>query len=273
MLSKLLRYEFKDTARVIPFFYLIAAILSSMVFLSEKMRIDWFRITSSVLLLIFGFAIIVVTFVVIVLRFYKNLYSDEGYLMFTLPVKPQLLLVSKAIVGFCWMLLSTIAFVAALSLSLYGFGIEGNLFTNIMKELEKYGLQNAIYPIIGLIILQLLYLLGQIYFSITMSNRPAFQGLGAASAFLVFIATYIILQIVEAVFTVFAPISLKVSMNTGVDLSISSKNMFSYLMDNFNGIAVNTLYIGLGGYIFVLVMVCTLFYMTGRMMDKKISLR
>lgn len=273
MLSKLLKYEFKDTARVIPFFYLIAAILSSMVFLSDKMHISWFRITSSVLLLIFGFAIIVVTFVVVVLRFYKNLYGDEGYLMFTLPVKPHLLLISKVMAGFCWMLLSTMAFIGALSLSLYGFGVEGNLFTNIMNELEKYSLQNVIYPIIGLIIVQILYLLSQIYFAITMANKSAFQGLGAASAFLVFIATYIILQITEVVITVFAPFSLKVSMNGGIDLSVSAKNMFGYLMDNFNGVTENTFYIGLGGYIFIAVMVCALFYLTGRMMDKKISVR
>ncbi len=46
----------------------------------------------------------------IVLRFHKNLYSNEGYLMFTLPVKPQMLLASKTIVAFSWIIISFIVF-------------------------------------------------------------------------------------------------------------------------------------------------------------------
>ncbi len=48
------------------------------------------------------------------IRFYKNLFTDEGYLMFTLPVKASDLLISKGLVAALWRLIS--AFVMGLSL-------------------------------------------------------------------------------------------------------------------------------------------------------------
>ena len=44
-------------------------------------------------------ALIVATMLVIILRFYKGLLGDEGYLMHTLPVKPWQLITSKGVVA------------------------------------------------------------------------------------------------------------------------------------------------------------------------------
>ena len=44
-------------------------------------------------------ALVVATVVMIILRFYKGLLGDEGYLMHTLPVKPWQLITSKGIVA------------------------------------------------------------------------------------------------------------------------------------------------------------------------------
>lgn len=273
MLGKLLKYEIKDTARIIPFFYIITALVAAMVLISKKLGLGWFKTTSSVLLILVGIAVVIVTFVVVVLRFYKNLYSNEGYLMFTLPVKPQQLLISKTIVAFAWLVISMLVFVGALLISLYGFGVEFNLFDNIMSELEKYGMENAIYFIAALLLFQVLLLLGEIYFSITFSNRPSLQGLGAASAFLVFLATYVILQIVYTVCTVFIPLSLQINVVGDFKISLSTQNMFGYLMDSIKGIEPTNFTIGIGGYIFLFLMLFVLYYQTGRMMNKKVSLR
>ncbi len=273
MLGKLLKYEIKDTARIIPFFYIITALVAAMVLISKKLGLGWFKTTSSVLLILVGIAVVIVTFVVVVLRFYKNLYSNEGYLMFTLPVKPQQLLLSKTIVAFTWIVISMLIFVGALLVSLYGFGVEFNFIDNIMSELEKYGMENAIYAIVALMLVEILYFLGMIYFSITFSNRPSLQGLGVASAFLVFLATYVIMQIVYTVFTVFIPLSLEINLVGDLSISLSTRNMLGYLMDSMKGIQPARFNIGIGGYIFILVMVFVFYFQTGRMMDKKVSLR
>lgn len=273
MLNKLLKHEIKDTARVIPFFYLVAAIFAGIVLVSKMIGIGWFETTSSVVLMLVGFSVIIITFVVVVLRFYRNLFTSEGYLMFTLPIKPQLLLVSKTIVAFCWLIVSITVFFLAISVSLYGLGIGFNDVKNIIKELERLGLEDIIDVLIPMVFLSVLYLLGQIYFSITVANRPVFQALGAAGAFVVFIVTYIVLQIFEAIITIFVPLSLEINLDGDFGVKLSTNNMFGYLVDSVRGIEPTTFNIGIGGYIFGLIMVCVLFYLTGRMMNKKVSLR
>ena len=50
--------------------------------------INMMRMASIVVYFALIVATIAMTFVIIIQRFYKNLLGDEGYLMFTLPVKP-----------------------------------------------------------------------------------------------------------------------------------------------------------------------------------------
>ena len=42
-------------------------------------------------------------------RFYRSMYSDEGYLTHTLPVKPADLLIAKVVTGGVWLLIMTLA--------------------------------------------------------------------------------------------------------------------------------------------------------------------
>ncbi|HEY5583953.1 MAG TPA: ABC transporter permease [Ruminiclostridium sp.] len=273
MLRKLLKYEIKDTARVIPFFYLIAMFFAVMALVAKQLNLGWLTGTSSFILILVGIAVVIITFVVVVMRFYKNLYSNEGYLMFTLPVKPQLLLASKTIVAFTWIVISFVVAIVAICVSLYGFGVNGTMLAEIMSEFEKYGLEKVIYFLIPMILLSILYLLAQIFFSITVANRPAFYGMGAASAFLVFLATYVILQIVQSVLTIFVPFSIELNLVGNVSASLSTKNMLGSLLENINGLTPTNITIGLSGYVFVVIMICVLFYLIGRMMNRKVSLR
>lgn len=61
----------------------------------------WFSI------MLFGVA----TVIYFLFRFYKNFYTDEGYLMHTLPVKPSQLILSKALVMFIWSVIATLVVV------------------------------------------------------------------------------------------------------------------------------------------------------------------
>ncbi len=272
MLIKLLKYEFKDTARIIPLFYLVTLIFAGMVLLAKTLDIGWFRMTTSFLLLLLGIAVAVVTLVVIVMRFYKNLYSNEGYLMFTLPVKPHLLLASKGITAFCWMILSYCVSICSLFISLYGFGLTNEL-SAIQGELKKYGLENSLYLIIPLVILATVYLLSQIYFSITISNISMFNNLGPASAFLVFIVTYVVMQIIESLFTIFTPFSVEINLVGNIQASLTTKNMFGYLVDSIKGSEPTNVILGLGGYTFEVVAVVILFFIISRTMKNKVSLK
>lgn len=69
-----------------------------------SMGIEIFSVLSLMAYILGLFAICVATFIYIVMRFYKNLFSNEGYLMHTLPVTSWQLLISKLITAFCWQL-------------------------------------------------------------------------------------------------------------------------------------------------------------------------
>ena len=113
MLGKLTKYEFQATQRVfLPLYGLILA-LAALIRLftqfnlqeAEGVAILPFVITTIVYGILIA-AVCVMTLVVTVQRFQKNLLGDEGYLSFTLPVKPHSHIDSKMIVSFVWNILS-----------------------------------------------------------------------------------------------------------------------------------------------------------------------
>ena len=109
MLKKLLKYDLKA---IFKFWWLAAAFsvvmsviggLSISILASENERIpEIVEFTSglTVFFTVFSFAIVpMVTFVLLFARVYKNFYTDEGYLTFTLPVTRGQLINSKLISG------------------------------------------------------------------------------------------------------------------------------------------------------------------------------
>lgn len=112
MLGKLLKYEMKATARTFLPMYAILLVFSllgrfSVAGMSDfRMQGNEFLNMVFVLVLV-GYMMLmlstmIITFIVIVQRFYKNLTGEEGYLMHTLPVSTHSLVLSKVIAGSIW---------------------------------------------------------------------------------------------------------------------------------------------------------------------------
>lgn len=98
MLSKLLKYDLKSMFKVfIPLW--IALIVVSIVnrFTLHQTQYDTPQVLSMILYVSLFAAVMVVAVVLIIMRFYNGLLKDEGYLMFTLPVRPWQLVTSKAL--------------------------------------------------------------------------------------------------------------------------------------------------------------------------------
>jgi hypothetical protein len=109
MLSKLLKYEMKATARIfLPLFavVLLSATINRLITILSPKGWESPAIISMVLYVTILVGMFVVTAVMIIQRFYKNLLSEEGYLMFTLPVKPWMHIVSKLLWAMIWTLTS-----------------------------------------------------------------------------------------------------------------------------------------------------------------------
>lgn len=123
MLIKLLKYEFKFTGRSLLPIYAALLVLTVLMNLGDGMRFGFnnagmfegFFKT----MLIFTYscvisAVCIITVVLLVQRFYKNLLRDEGYLMHTLPVSAAQNIASKLICAVVWSVVSLL--VAGLSL-------------------------------------------------------------------------------------------------------------------------------------------------------------
>ena len=120
MLRKLLKHEFRATGRImLP---VIGILLATSVAANLSLRYllgssAWFLSMLGILLLTaFGFAIFgvfIVSFILMIQRFYKNLLQDEGYLMFTLPVSVHQHIWSKLIVSVVWFAATILAIIAA----------------------------------------------------------------------------------------------------------------------------------------------------------------
>ncbi|WP_097013872.1 hypothetical protein [Anaerocolumna aminovalerica] len=123
MLGKLLKYEFKATSRILIPLYLILLITTGMnrlillldIFEGSLMIIPVIMKTLFILSVI---TIFITAFILMIYRFYKNLLSDEGYLMFTLPAKTHQLIISKYLATLTWLLVSIIIIIGSAVLAI-----------------------------------------------------------------------------------------------------------------------------------------------------------
>ena len=115
MLGKLLKQEFRATGRImLPVFgaLVILSVLGnfSMRMLDSGMSnngILGFLAVFFIGVFIFGMvAAVIMTLVLMISRFYRNLLKDEGYLMHTLPVSVHGLVWSKLIVSLVWFIVT-----------------------------------------------------------------------------------------------------------------------------------------------------------------------
>lgn len=120
MLGKLLKYDFKAMIRQFALLWpaaIVLAFIGRLTFFPEG-NMDkvggWFGTVVVVALVGVIIAMLIVSFVFIVQRFYKGILGDEGYLMHTLPVKTWQLITSKLICALVVNVLSTVVALLAL---------------------------------------------------------------------------------------------------------------------------------------------------------------
>lgn len=114
MLRKLLKHEWKSVSKVL-FPVNLAIILLTVIgciILSTNLFDTKEALPLAVLLLVlYALSLMSFSFVTLIyvyVRFYKNLFTSEGYLMYTLPVTPTQLFHSKLIVGYFWTALNSL---------------------------------------------------------------------------------------------------------------------------------------------------------------------
>ena len=112
MLGRLIKHEFRATGRRMLPALGVLALLGLLANLSIRVLESGFGGTLLRILMVLFIAAFfigmtvawVMTLVLMISRFYRNLLKDEGYLMFTLPTSSHALIWSKLIVSTVWFL-------------------------------------------------------------------------------------------------------------------------------------------------------------------------
>lgn len=205
MLGKLIKYEFKSTLRIFLPLYGVIIGFTLIRKLLDILDIEFFfsdgiLVTTYVLMTV---GIIALTFIMGILRFYKNILGSEGYLMNTLPVKSWQLVFSKLFTSVCWFFGSLLVLISSVLIQLSTKGLLGDiwnggkmLWDSMLQEfgwqggllLGELGLMLIIYACYGFLMVYCAMVIGHLF----NSNRIIFS-------FVAYIGLYFIVQVISLV--------------------------------------------------------------------------
>lgn len=148
MLGKLIKHEFRATGRLMA--PLFGAILLLAIFVRATNQVlqqvpnptRVLYIISVLLVIVYalaGLGVLVFSTVLMVKRFHQNLLTDEGYLMFTLPVSVHSLLWSKLITAALFFLFTFLAEVLALAIVIWQGSVSAGIYNNFISGLRNLG--------------------------------------------------------------------------------------------------------------------------------------
>ena len=234
MLSKLLKYEFKSTGRTFLPIYgalLVTSFLTRLFVFNKDFSNSFFlSLFQVVISSLFGFllmAVCILTLVVSLQRFYKNLLGEEGYLSMTLPVRPWQHILCKSLTSLVWYIFSSIAAILAFVILAYEKGMLGDFFKAIVTLIRRGSLNAQILTACGEFFL--FAALGILAFTMMLYASMALGQLNAnkrlLTSFGAFLALNFLVQILMGVLgnlavQWFFPMSSKWALNVALLLSI-----------------------------------------------------
>lgn len=169
MLGKLIKHELRGSGRTMLPFILVSLFLSVMAGLSirgleRQQDYGWFTVVFGIVIFLFVaglMAVCIMSIVVVINRFRRNLLGDEGYLMFTLPVSVDAHIWAKLIVSAIWFaatfLTCMLAMVLMLVCNVDQFAINwsevGYVFSELGRALKNFGVLHVVAYCLELLVI------------------------------------------------------------------------------------------------------------------------
>lgn len=131
MLGRLFKYELKATSKILAPIYMAFIAITIVSRVSIGFQVDEsspLYSISGIGFLIFvlsAIAIFVATAIVIIWRFYRNTSSDEGYLLFTIPVKTDYIIISEFLCALLWSVVMSAVVVIGIFFMVFNRNIDG----------------------------------------------------------------------------------------------------------------------------------------------------
>ena len=171
MLGKLLKYEFRATARILLPFLAGLLLISCAANLGVRLidRGAGLTAVGAMLVVLYFLAIMAmgtVTLVLLVYRFYRNLLSDEGYLTFSLPAGIHAQLWCKLIASAVWIIAAFLVIVLSIVIVTSPVDLTGAVLSDMALMFERFsaaygiGALELIYFALELLLLMLLAAMG-----------------------------------------------------------------------------------------------------------------
>ena len=280
MLSTLLKYEMKATGKTFMWLYIAFIVISALNAIlipwgggsgatvsvgSDAVRTAAENTVPSVLQVILVAlyfmaiaAIAIGTLVIVIIRFYRNLLGDEGYLMLTLPVSREQHILSKLLVAVLWSFCSIILIILSILLLIATSGSFGDLADGINEAIRMGA------PVGQWIAMLFALLIAASFSSVlmlyaAMAVGPNLVKNRVAGSILAFIIIYVVSQIVMAAitFTTVTPMGLSImsAQKNEADAAASS------VLAAFMGALIGSVVIGV---------VC--WFLTRYMLKRKLNL-
>ena len=272
MLGKLLKHEFRQSARSVSLIYACAAAVIVFIFVGMLTKITWIGVVGSIVLYITALVGVMMTLVSVIKNFYDTLYSNQGYLSFTLPVNCASLLGSKVIAAIVWVILSfVLAAVCFLVIAMNAKAVAEGSMAGIWDIIELTGLKEMLPSGATLVKLGILFavsvlllvftFVGFVFFAVTMANTRVLQKHPKLFGFLIFFFTYGVTNAVGTKLTYSVPLSLEI---TTEDVKLAF-----VAMDQSSGM----LSYGLAGVLFMALVAVGLLLLTGWIMEHKVNIK
>ncbi|MEG1633395.1 MAG: hypothetical protein RR314_05025 [Oscillospiraceae bacterium] len=159
MLIKLIKQEFAATWRIMGPIFAAALGISVLANFSSRLidsganDIPVLDVIAALIVVAFSFAlvaVVIMSLVVMISRFRKNLLSDEGYLMHTLPVSVHSLVWAKLIVSIVWFFVTSLVIILAAVIVTFRVELVTRFFEGfsvLIRQLSEYGIDINVYLI------------------------------------------------------------------------------------------------------------------------------
>ena len=231
MLTKLLKHEFRATARIMgPLYLILLAVALGFNFSARLMDTSNFILNMLAALIILAYVVaiigvFVVAFILMLQRFYKNLLGDEGYIMFTLPASVHQHVWSKLIVSAVWFIATGVvvilsAFVAAADVSFFTDLLD--VFPKLFEQLNAYYAFNGTAFLLEFLALMLAACMSfslQFYAALAVGHSFANHKMALSVVF--FFVFQFVMQLVSGVLMIALSQGPLQSLLSGLDFHVS----------------------------------------------------
>ena len=267
MLGKLLKYELKATSRVFIPLYIAILVVSIVNGLSLNLEILNIQGLATIVLMCLFISLFVITIVVTIQRFNKNLLKDEGYLMFTLPVSSKHLVLSKYLTSLIWTFLSFV--VAFLSFTIifmiptykyFDFSYFINEFNLLFSNMLNLNILGQFIKIILLMIISYTIFIFNVYLALSVGQLPVFNRFRNVSSFIGFLVINLLISYAQNIVSLFV---------NDASVNIEAIDNINYAINSVTSIVSKGLNVAI---IINIIIILVLFFATSYILNKKLNL-